>query len=131
MKRALQLIVAVLLVFSTGSAFTLACAFACGNPPAVAKAGAPANHCHQTQKDLPGPGLGNLAVACPVLASLNTQGAFQLPSPVPAFKILDLGLTLLAPETACLRAEVVVYPAPVAPPPPSLPFYLQHHILRV
>jgi hypothetical protein len=114
-----------LLVFSLSSGFSLSCALACHSP-------APLPPCHQAAKELPGPGIGQVAKICPVLASLNEHAAAPIMSPsgslgfsAPVILKWESGLLSKHPPLVTALA-----PPPDIPPPP-LPLYLKKRVLRL
>jgi hypothetical protein len=133
----LRSILIVLLVLTTGSALTLACAFVCesGRAPAASRAAlaAGASHCHGAPAKIPdGEGFRPAHALCPVMDSLHGSEARALSpvakAPVSGVAMLPFESSLLAVAYAgTARGAGSRDPAPPRPSPP----FLRNLVLRL
>lgn len=132
----LRSLLVLLLVLTTGSALTLACAFACGkNQAAVAGPSAHAvSHCHQAApaKFPEGDGFRPAHQICPVMEALHADPArvltHVLKAPVGSLAILPFESALLAfAQNASGPSPKLPAPPPARPPPP----FSRNLVLRV
>ncbi|RZA06358.1 MAG: hypothetical protein EOP11_10590 [Proteobacteria bacterium] len=110
----------LLLVLTTGSALSLACAFACQTEQG-AMAAAPVSHCHQA-KFPDGDGIRPLQARCPVMDALPNEGDRSLQpvvrTPVSPIAFLPFESSRLVSSRAAASANRIPLHAPALRPSP-------------
>lgn len=133
-------IIAFTLTLVVGTASVGVCALLCdlSRPVHVVEAAAQVSSCHQPAADakpLPGPGYGQPASHCPVLAALSAEGREVVPAAASALSFSFGSWPAALPNSALeiprprLRASRSVALAPPSLSP--LPLYLERGVLRI